>query len=165
MAETDSPDSEDDGPKRGGKLKWILVGVGVLAAGGGGFYTAFSGALDAILPGAESAESALEEAAEPLALAFLPLDPITVTVGGPETLRNLRFRAQLQVSATGMERAETVRPRIADIATTYLRAVPMEVLESPTALLRVRAQLLRRVQLLAGPGTVEDLLVSEFVIN
>jgi flagellar FliL protein len=59
---------------------------------------------------------------------------------------------------------EAVRPRVLDIFATYLRALPLSELQDPTALLHVRAQLLRRVQLLTGPDMVEDLLIIDFVI-
>jgi flagellar FliL protein len=56
-------------------------------------------------------------------------------------------------------------PRIQDVLNTYLRAVDVEDLEEPAALLRLRAQMLRRVQVVVGDGPVRDLLVTEFVLN
>ena len=47
----------------------------------------------------------------------------------------------------------------------YLRAVEVADLEDRTALVRLRAQMLRRVQIVTGEGRVRDLLVTEFVIN
>jgi flagellar FliL protein len=47
----------------------------------------------------------------------------------------------------------------------YLRAVDAADLEDPAALVRVRAQMLRRVQLVTGEGRVRDLLVTEFLLN
>jgi len=38
-------------------------------------------------------------------------------------------------------------------------------LEDPLALVRLRAQMLRRVQMVTGEGRVRDLLITEFVIN
>ncbi len=48
---------------------------------------------------------------------------------------------------------------------SYLRAVEVRQLEDPSALLRLRAQMLRRVQIVTGEGRVRDLLISEFVLN
>ncbi|MBC7156526.1 MAG: flagellar basal body protein FliL, partial [Rhodobacteraceae bacterium] len=41
----------------------------------------------------------------------------------------------------------------------------VEELLAPAALVRLRAQMLRRVQVVAGAGRVRDLLVNEFVVN
>ena len=56
-------------------------------------------------------------------------------------------------------------PRIVDALNTYLRAVEVRDLEDPAALTRLRAQMLRRVQIVTGAGEVRDLLVTEFVLN
>jgi flagellar FliL protein len=47
----------------------------------------------------------------------------------------------------------------------YLRAVETSDLENPAALVRLKAQMLRRIQIVTGEGRVRDLLVSEFVLN
>ena len=60
---------------------------------------------------------------------------------------------------------ETVQPRVVDVLNSYLRAVKVADLEDPSALVRLRSQMLRRVQVVAGPGNVNDLLVMEFVMN
>ena len=56
-------------------------------------------------------------------------------------------------------------PRVLDVLNTYLRAVEVRDLEEPAALARLRAQMLRRVQVVTGEGRVRDLLVTEFVLN
>ena len=58
-----------------------------------------------------------------------------------------------------------LRPRILDVLNGYLRAVEVAELEDPSALVRLRAQMLRRIQVVAGEGRVNDLLISEFVLN
>jgi flagellar FliL protein len=58
-----------------------------------------------------------------------------------------------------------ILPRVVDVLNSYLRALEISDLEDPAALTRLRAQMLRRVQIVAGPGQVNDLLVMEFVMN
>ena len=48
---------------------------------------------------------------------------------------------------------------------SYLRAVGMAELEQPSKLARLRAQMLRRVQMVVGKDRVNDLLIMEFVLN
>ena len=49
-------------------------------------------------------------------------------------------------------------PRILDVLNSYLRAVELADLEDPSAMVRLRAQMLRRVQIVTGEGRVRDLL-------
>ena len=163
MAETDRPAEEAEGaPRRGLGAKGWIATLGIAAAlGGGGFYAAYAGLADAAMPGGAAAGTAGVPADSP---HFLQLDPLMVTVGGAGATRQLRFRAFLEVGSGADGPVAALQPRILDIFATYLRAVPIDRLEDPTALLHLRAQLLRRVQLLAGPGAVSDLLIIDFVI-
>jgi flagellar FliL protein len=56
-------------------------------------------------------------------------------------------------------------PRVLDVLNTYLRAVQARDIEDPAALARLRAQMLRRIQVVTGDGQVRDLLITEFVLN
>jgi flagellar FliL protein len=56
-------------------------------------------------------------------------------------------------------------PRVLDVLNSYLRAVEVAELEDPAALVTLRAQMLRRIQLVTGPDRVRDVLITEFVLN
>jgi flagellar FliL protein len=56
-------------------------------------------------------------------------------------------------------------PRILDVLNSYLRAIDVASIEDPQAMARLRAQMLRRIQIVTGEGRVRDLLVTEFVLN
>jgi flagellar FliL protein len=77
----------------------------------------------------------------------------------------LRFSAQLEVSPQYVEDVTKLIPRVMDVLNSYLRAVSLADIEDPGALVSLRAQMLRRVQLVTGEGRVRDLLVMEFVLN
>lgn len=164
MAETDRPAAETEAaPRRGmGAKGWIATLALALGLGGGGFYAAYAGLADSVLHA--SGEEPSPDAATPDSPQFLELDPLMVTVGGEGSIRQLRFRAFLQVGPEASAPVAALQPRILDIFATYLRAVPLDRLEDPTSLLQLRAQLLRRVQLLTGTGAVSDLLIIDFVI-
>ncbi|MEM8851247.1 MAG: flagellar basal body-associated FliL family protein [Pseudomonadota bacterium] len=160
----DDGESTQEEAKRSLGLKaWIGVVVLALILGGGGFYATYAGLIgghDAVAQ-AEHIPQAANPAEE---VDFVELDPLKVSVGGAGSIRQLQFRAYLQVGSAGGRPVEAAKPRIMDVFATYLRALPVSTLEDPTALLRIRSQLLRRVQLLAGPDAVEDLLIIDFVI-
>ena len=78
--------------------------------------------------------------------------------------RHLRFRAQLEVPSKYASDVEAVLPRVVDVLNGYLRALETRDIESASALTRLRAQMLRRVQIVTGPGRGNDLLIMEFVL-
>lgn len=79
--------------------------------------------------------------------------------------RHLRFNAQLEVEAAQVTAVREMLPRIIDVLNTYLRAVETRDLENPAALQMLRTQMLRRIQIVVGPGHVRDVLVMEFILN
>lgn len=143
-----------------------MVGLVLAVLGGaGGFYAVQSGlilaadddALDHATPNVE---------AEPLPdIAFVPVDPLIVSLGRSAANDHLRFRAQLEVGAKYQQEVTSILPRIVDVLNGYLRAIDARDLEDPAALFKLRAQMLRRVQVVAGEGRIRDLLVMEFVLN
>jgi flagellar FliL protein len=148
-------------PKR--KLGLLLGVVAAFALGGGGFYAVYAGFLD---PG-----KLLEHEAKPTEagvagdVAFVALDPIMISLGPGAAAKHLRFAGQLEVAPADAAGVAALMPRVLDVLNTYLRAVDVKDLETPAALARLRAQMLRRIQVVTGEGMVRDLLVTEFVLN
>lgn len=98
-------------------------------------------------------------------IAYVTIPPLVLSLGPGMAGRHLRFAADLEVRRADAGEVALVMPRIRDVLNGYLRAVEPERLEQPAMLMTLRAQMLRRVQIVAGEGRVRDLLVSEFVIN
>lgn len=145
----------------------LAVATAVLAAGGGAgaFVAGRTGLVAGLLESQDGAWGDIGQPATEPPPRFLELDPALVAVGGPGSVRQLRFRAFLEVSREGAAHAEQLAPRLLDICASYLRALDLDTLEDPAALFRIRSQLLRRVQLMAGQDAVKDLLIVDFVIT
>lgn len=160
MADAEEP--QEVAPKK--SKKPLIFGV-LLAVilGGGGFYATYSG----MILGPKSAPAAGQETpASPLPdIAFVPVDPLIITLGSSESGRNLRFSSQIEVPSPYVADVTLLLPRIVDVMNGYLRAIDPAQLDDPATLMRIRAQLLRRIQLVTGEGRVRDLLVTEFVLN
>jgi flagellar FliL protein len=161
VAEAETPQEAEPKKKRS-KLPLLIGLVLALVLGGGGFYVTYSGLL---FGHAEEAHAA-EEKPDPLPeIAFVPIEPIVVSLGPKSTSQHLRFTAQLEVAKSYADEVGLLMPRILDVLNGYLRAVELTELEDPSAMARLRAQMLRRVQIVTGEGRVRDLLVTEFVLN
>ena len=98
-------------------------------------------------------------------IAFVPITPLIVTLSPGGGARHLRLSAELEIEKTHLNDVQMLMPRILDVLNGYLRAVAVTDLESPAALVRLRAQMLRRIQIVTGEGRVRDFLVTEFVLN
>lgn len=152
-----------DAPKKGSKLPLILGIVLALAGGGGGFMAVQTGMIGG---SSDDVESPAEFEVEAMpSLAFVALDPLVVNMPPNAQARHLRFTAQLEVDPDYTAEVEALKPRVMDVLNGYLRAVEVAELEDPTGLIRMRAQMLRRVQVVVGEGRVKDLLIMEFVLN
>jgi len=149
----------EDPPKKKRKLPLLIGLAGAIALGGGGFYATYSGMILGSHEVADTAHPALPD------LTFVPVDPITISLGPQSRARHLRFASQLEVNTPHAAEVRLLLPRISDVLNSYLRAVELVQLEDPSALMRLKAQMLRRVQIVTGQDRVRDLLISEFVLN
>lgn len=145
----------------------VLGLVFALVGGAGGFYAVYSG----MILGSDSAGSHGAESghAKPVPLlpdvAFLKIDPIIISLPPGGSSKYIRFGAQLEVAAGYQSEVESIMPRVVDVLNSYLRAVEPADFDAPAALVKLRAQMLRRVQIVTGKGRVRDLLIMEFVLT
>ena len=170
MADEEKP--QEEAKKKRSKLP-ILLGLMLAIAGGtGGFYAVYAGLLpigesaaDAVTPGHDpgKGEKAVEVAALP-DVEFVPIDPLVISLNDGRGA-HLRFRGQLEVYRPYKAEVEHLLPRVVDVLNSYLRAVDLSDLQEGAALVRLRAQMLRRIQIVTGEGRVNDLLIMEFVLN
>ncbi len=168
MAATEAAAGDEAPKKKGGKLGLVLGLVMALVLGGGGFYAVHSGLL--LAPPQDTSDTEAAGPSLPLAgplpgVAFVAVDPLVVNLGPAGAGRHLRFRAHLEVNAEHVADVTLMLPRVTDVLNGYLRAVDMTELSDPMALQRLRAQMLRRVQVVTGEGRVRDLLIMEFVLT
>ena len=165
----DEEPAGEDAPKKKSKLPLIVGLVLALAGGGGGFFAVQTGMIlggDAAPTDAEAAPK--DHAAEETPItdtAFVPVDQLVISLGSGSGSKHLLFKSQLEVGKAHEEEVTALLPRVVDVLNSYLRAVDMRDLEDPAALLRLRAQMLRRVQTVVGGDRVRDLLIMEFVLN
>jgi flagellar FliL protein len=157
---------ETEPKKRGGLLLPLLIGIVLAALGGGGGYWAVTMgpfASDAA-EGAATAEPQEPETPGP-DVVFLALEPVVISLGPEVRGEHLMFSAQLEVPREHEAEVAHLLPRVLDVLNSYLRVISLEEISEPTSLAILRAQILRRIQVVTGPGRVQDLLVTQFVVN
>ncbi|WP_136443234.1 flagellar basal body-associated FliL family protein [Pacificoceanicola onchidii] len=171
MAET-TADEEEIEEKKPSKLPLIIGMVLAIAGGGGGFFAVSSGLLGGASSQAseESSEAEVKDGvpieATPLAdISFVEVPKMLISLGPGAKADHLQFRASLEVNKKYAAEVEGLLPRVQDVMNSYLRALDPSSLEKPGALVKLRAQMLRRVGMVAGEDRIRDLLVLEFVLN
>lgn len=159
MATADATLTEIPKPRR--KLGLLIGVLSAVVLGAGGFYATWSGM---ILGAAE--QKAEVSGPEPMkGIAFVPLETIVVSLGPGAASTHLRFSAQVEVVENAVADVTLLSPRILDVLNSYLRAIDAAAIEDPSAMAKLRAQMLRRIQIVTGEGRVRDLLITEFVLN
>ncbi|MDA5092827.1 flagellar basal body-associated FliL family protein [Aliiroseovarius sp. KMU-50] len=167
MADAEEPiEGEEELPRKKSKKGLIIGLILALILGGGGFFAVYSGLV--LAPVAEG-KSAKEEVATVVLdlppVAYVELDPLVISLGRAASNKHLRFRASLEVDPKYLADVQALKPRVLDVLNSYLRAVEISDIEDPRALVSLRAQMARRIQLVTGEGRVRDLLIIEFVLN
>lgn len=153
---SDAADTQDRSGK-GGKLKALLLGLVLAAAGAaGGYFAAASGLLS--IPSAETKDSRPET-------SFVDIDPMIVSIARQGGVSQLRLKLALEVAGGRAGDVTEMMPRILDVLNSYLRALETIDIGDAATLVRLRAQMLRRVQIVTGNESVKDLLIQEFVVN
>jgi flagellar FliL protein len=151
-------------PAPASRRKPLLIGAALaLVLGGAGFGAAYTGVLSGLVAGLAGGQD--DSGLLPGDAVFVPLAPMVVSLGPLGNVRNLRVSATLEVPLAHQAEVTRLMPRLLDVLNGYLRAVEPAEFAEPGALIRVRAQMLRRLQIVAGEGRVRDLLLTEFVLN
>ena len=160
----------------GGAGGYFAVSSGLLFSGGGehatggdhsGVAHAESGHAEPAADGGHGAEAG-HGGSQPVTMgefAFVELPPLVISLGPGAVNTHLRFRATLEVPTPYAEEVAALTPRVLDAMNGYLRALAPSDIEAQDALLVIRGQLTRRVQLVLGREKLRDLLVLEFVLN
>ena len=179
--DSDAAPEGGEGRKKGGK-KPLIIGAAAMVLCGAGAFAAVSllgggeepdAHAEAEAHGGEEShaeaeghgEAKGEERADVATVAFVPVDPLTISLEHGGAVRHLRFASQLEVPYARKFDVEAMMPRVVDALGGYLRALEPSMLADRDAHLRIRGQMLRRVKLVLGPEAVHALLVTEFVLN
>ena len=156
----------DETPKKKGGAIGALVTL--VALGAASFGTVF------MLPGndqesevSHNAEMTSYEAEEKLDLtvdtSYLELTPLTISL--QTNNRILKIGVTLETLAGEEDYIDPNDPKIRDAFMGYLRALRLEQIEDAAFMAQMRAQLLRRAQLVLGAETIHGILITDFLVR
>ncbi|MEM8935799.1 MAG: flagellar basal body-associated FliL family protein [Pseudomonadota bacterium] len=104
-------------------------------------------------------------AGEDVPVAIVNLEPLVVTLGPRARSRYLKISISLETRSGNEEDINKLAPRFRDVLNNYLRAVDESDLADPAAMTRLRAQILRRIQLVSDADLVTGILITDFVLT
>lgn len=161
--ETKEGPAEEAPKAKGGKLKWILIGFGVVAllggAGAGGYLFLAGGKQDA----AASAPKA--EDVQP-AVVNLQLDPFLVNLADPGGGHYLKATLTLELeNQRAVDWINARLPRVRDRVLLLLSSKSSEELLSAEGKFRLRDDVLRAVNEVMSDDRATAVYLTEFVVQ
>lgn len=153
----DGADGEAEGAPSPSKLPMLLALVNILATGAVGFLV-FSSA------GSQAADSEpIDESVPPTPV---PLDPFVVNLNEPKSSRYLK--ATIEVEVHGEERVALIEQKKRAIRADLLRYLSGLTVDDTTGeekKLKIRDELIARVEKQTGADTLAGLYLTEFVVQ
>lgn len=151
--------NEGNGSKPRSKLFFfIILGLGILLVGGGGFfaYTKFT---------APQPEEEPEETGRTLGEMY-GLEPFVVNLADPKGKRYLKIQIEIELtSPEAVERAMKATPRLRDMVIMMITSLTFEDVMTPEGKILIRDELLQRFNQIMRPDRVLNIYFTEFVIQ
>jgi flagellar FliL protein len=189
VSDADTPDGGEAGAPKKKKipLLFIIIPAALLVLGGGGG-AAFlrmqptAAAADGghgAAPKAEKKEGGHGEASGPAdpslgvisqgpdGVTFFALPDMVVNIQGANgrpTFLKLKLTLEMKDAALA-EHLQSEMPRMLDMFQSFLRELRPDDLAGNAGTFQLRAEILRRVNLIAAPGKVDAVLIEEMLVN
>lgn len=166
MAAEKDPQAAEQVPTKKSKMGlFIILGVGILVLGGGGFF-AYTKLL-AHKPAVEevASQEAKKEAA-PVIGEMLVMEPFVVNLADPKGKRYLKVKIELELeSKEAVDKATKVSPKLRDMVIMMLTSLGFEEIMTPEGKIRVRDELLERFNEIMRPDHIKNIYFTEFVVQ
>lgn len=172
-ADAASIEGEATEPKKGfvkkllGNRKMLMIAGGatlvVLLGGAAGAYFLFSGS------GAQTklADAKPQIPLVPPHVTFFDMPDIVVNIQSPDgSPAYLKLSVALELAADNEKPGmQALMPRIVDQFQSYLRELRVDDLRGSASVLRLKEELLRRINVAANPYRVRDVLLKEMIVQ
>jgi flagellar FliL protein len=177
--DADKPEGEaagEDAPKKGlinklfGTKKMMMITSGgllvLLLGGGGGAYFLLGGHSEKAGTKVASA-GAPEIPLVPPQVTFMDMPDIVVNIQTADgSSAYLKLSVSLELQAASEKAGMTVlMPRVVDQFQSYLRELRVDDLRGSAGVMRIKEELIRRVNAAAAPYGVRDVLLKEMIVQ
>jgi flagellar FliL protein len=169
VSEKDAEGAEGEAPKkRFGKKFLLIAGAGalvlLLGLGAGAYFLFFSGSSDThktTLAGGGRAPLVAPQ------VAFFDMPDIVVNIQTADgTPAYLKLSVSLELDAADEKPGlQALMPRIVDQFQSYLRELRIDDLRGSAGVMRLKEELLRRINVAAAPFSVRDVLLKEMIVQ
>ena len=164
----ESAEGEQEGSSRkklSGKKLVLFIVLPIFVAGAGAAGVYYSGVADSYLGIEKSAEE--EEAAALTKAVFFDLPEMLVNLNSSGRRTNfLKINISLELEEeSDIKNLESLMPRIVDGFQIYLRELRVDDLRGSAGMYRLREDLLRRINEVAKPVKINDILFKEMLIQ
>lgn len=161
------PSQGEEPTKKKKKSKLILIipiALVVIAGVGFGVMQFMGGDSKKAENEGDAEGQAIEQAAPSF---FVPIDPMTVNLRGQgKQQRFLKLVVRLEIGQKEDEQIiKDYMPRIRDQLQVFLRELRVEDIEGSSGAYRIREELLSRINTVAKPATVKDVLFDELLVQ
>ena len=169
MAKKDEAPDKGEAKKKGGLLKWIILGVLLVVLGAGGFfaYQFFLAPKSENATEADAGKKGSQADQGPAGeTSMVSLPPFVVNLADPLGRRYLKIALDMEV--TGVETAALVNkemPKIKDKLLLLLSSKSYADLAPMSAKLELKTEIVSRVNQVLGQDLVKQVLFTEFIIQ
>lgn len=161
--------AQEEGKKKGGLLKWIIIAVVLIALGVGGYfgYTMFFASPDEEATAEEQApEGEGGQALEDLEGQLVPLPTFLVNLADPLGRRYLKLGVEVEVRDEEAAAALTkYEAKIKDTLLLLLSSKTYDSLSTMKAKVELKQEIVDRLNQIAGNGSVLRVYITEMVIQ
>jgi len=165
MAEKDPPVAEQVPQKKSKMGFFIILGVGILVLGGGGFF-AYTKLLAHKPAVEEVAKEETKKEATPVIGEMLVMEPFVVNLADPKGKRYLKVKIELELeSKEAAANVTKATPKLRDMVIMMLTSLGFEEVMTPEGKVRVRDELLERFNETLRPEHIKNIYFTEFVVQ
>ena len=163
MADKEKKDqTAEEQPKKGGKLKWIIILLVLVAFLGAGGFFAYQHFFASSKEGAADANAT--NATTPGQL--VKLDTLVVNLADPLGRRYLKVTMEVEiVNAQAVAELEAVMPKVKDALLLLFSSKTFADVATMDKKLELKLQVVERLNQILGKSKVRDVYFTEFVVQ
>lgn len=160
---------EQEGKKKGGKLKWIIIAVLLVALAGGGYFAYtkfFANSSDNATAETEQAAEGGEQVAADAEGQLVPLPMFLVNLADPLGRRYLKLGLEVEVRDEKVQADLTKNEaKIKDTMLLLLSSKTFDQLSTLQAKVELKQEIVRRLNQILGNGSILRVYITEMVIQ